>query len=93
MIGCLWTRVCKQPIIALNFLKFYNLDVRSSNNEARTKEYHLEFTGPVSSVVEAKSCAFIEPSLATLGTLNNIYFKSRKIIVNLPPYLGGCFLK
>ena len=34
MIGCLWTRVRKQPIIALYFesetvLKFYNLEARS----------------------------------------------------------------
>ena len=33
MIGCLWTRVRKQPIIALYFeseneLKFYNLEAR-----------------------------------------------------------------
>ena len=88
MIGCLCSRVHKQPIIALYLLKFYNLKARSSNNEARTKEYHLDLTGPVSSVVEAKSCAFMEPSLATLGTLNNTYFKSRMIIVNLPFYLG-----
>ena len=34
MIGCLWTRVRKQPIIELYFeseneLKFYNLEARS----------------------------------------------------------------
>ena len=34
MIGCLWTRVRKQPIIALyiesvNVLKFYNLEARA----------------------------------------------------------------
>ena len=39
MIGCLWTHVCKQPIIALYFeseneLKFYNLEalVRKYND-------------------------------------------------------------
>ena len=35
MIGCLWTCVCKQPIIALYFefeneLKFYNLEAGRS---------------------------------------------------------------
>ena len=42
MIGCLWTRVRKQPIIALYFesetvLKFYNLEARSLVKSAYQK--------------------------------------------------------
>ena len=39
MIGCLLTRVCKQPIIVLYFgseneLRFYNLEARNRHNQA-----------------------------------------------------------
>ena len=42
MIGCFWTRVRKQPNIALyyeseNELKFYNLEARARNYNASLK--------------------------------------------------------
>ena len=48
MIGCLWTRVRKQPIIALYFefetvLKFYNLGARSFDKSVKFKNNFLYF--------------------------------------------------
>ena len=48
MIGCLWTRVRKQPIIARYFesepvLKFYNLEASNCNNKKlQTNSQHHE---------------------------------------------------
>ena len=48
MIGCLRTRVCKQPIIALYFefetvLKFYNLEARSHSGKQSGQMLKIDF--------------------------------------------------
>ena len=76
MIGCLWTRVHKQPIIAFNFesendLKFYNLDASSSFSTFAT---------------QSRSCLLIPYTMPGLLFQEYCYYSHGVISLAKTPY-------
>ena len=75
MIGCLWTHVRKQPIIALYFeseneLKFYNLEARSGPFSLSFSSFSL----PVSGMSPDMTELLLTGTLSLKLNQSNIYF-------------------